>query len=244
MFWEIQEIPIKKIEIQTKPLKEGTSWFYSKHSNLYIERKTVLEYKSIVFKENNKWKRIILDEKNFRLRKDLSKLLWIRYKENSEIKTILFPKEFVEVDESEINGLLSVIREQFRPKQRLSDGWYQWVEFSDSNNQENNSGRPGAEKNSNKTPLGWYQWVEFSDSNNQEYYLKIIKEKVVTIFYSIDDGRNFSGNFIDNKYIEECFENKGSYWVSIFKKLDESYKCCSKLTIDKLEEKFKEKYCV
>jgi hypothetical protein len=105
-----------------------------------------------------------------------------------------------------------VIREQFRPKQRLSDGWY--------------------------------QWVEFSDSNNQEYYLKIIKEKVVTIFYSIDDGRNFSGNFIDNKYIEECFENKGSYWVSIFKKLDESYKCCSKLTIDKLEEKFKEKYCV
>jgi hypothetical protein len=212
MFWEIQEIPIKKIEIQTKPLKEGTSWFYSKHSNLYIERKTVLEYKSIVFKENNKWKRIILDEKNFRLRKDLSKLLWIRYKENSEIKTILFPKEFVEVDESEINGLLSVIREQFRPKQRLSDGWY--------------------------------QWVEFSDSNNQEYYLKIIKEKVVTIFYSIDDGRNFSGNFIDNKYIEECFENKGSYWVSIFKKLDESYKCCSKLTIDKLEEKFKEKYCV
>lgn len=202
MFWEIEEIPFKKIEIKTKPSKEGTSWFYSKHNNLYIERKTVLDYKSIIFKENNKWKRIILDEKNYRLRKDLSKLMWTRYKSNSEIKTVLYPNEFVEVDEIEINGVLSVIREGFRPKQRLSDGWYQWVDFQ----------------------------------TNQEWFFKVVNEKMIAIFYIVEDGRIFSGNFVNEKYFDGFNDT--------FKKLDESYKCCSKLTIDKLEEKFKEKYCV
>jgi hypothetical protein len=200
MFWEIDEIPFKKIESLPKGIKNSL-WFYSKNNNLYIEKQG-LEYKSIIFKENNIWKRIILDEKNYRLRKDSSKLLWTRYKQNLEIQTILFPKEFVEVDEIEIKGVLSVIREQFRPKQRLSDGWYQWVEFQHS----------------------------------QEWFFKVINDKMIALFFVIEESEELSGKFISEKDFLK--------FNDIFKKLDESYKCCSKIIIDKLEEKFKEKYCI
>jgi hypothetical protein len=123
MFWKVEEI-VKVVE------KPGlNSWFFVSSKGFYI-KKVDIKYKYIIFRDNSRWKKILLETQNFHEKN--GKCTWIRYVNTISLITTFETNELCNVGSFNPEKLIinttknpSKIKEFLNEEDNLN-GWYSW----------------------------------------------------------------------------------------------------------------------